>query len=60
VRGGTEAGVGKAWKEETAGEFAPSLVSIDGNLPPDAIAQRLAQLLICKEMWRAVRSGRQP
>ena len=31
VRGRTEAGVGKAWKEETAGEFAPTLVSIYGE-----------------------------
>jgi hypothetical protein len=31
VRGCTEAGVGKAWKEETAGEFAPTLVSIYGE-----------------------------
>ena len=29
--GRTEAGVGKAWKEETAGEFAPTLVSIYGE-----------------------------
>jgi hypothetical protein len=31
VRARTEAGVGKAWKEETAGEFAPTLVSIYGE-----------------------------
>jgi hypothetical protein len=31
VRGRTEAGVRKAWKEETAGEFAPTLVSIYGE-----------------------------
>jgi hypothetical protein len=31
VRGRTEAGVGKAWKEETAGEFAPTLVSTYGE-----------------------------
>jgi hypothetical protein len=29
--GRTEAGVRKAWKEETAGEFAPTLVSIYGE-----------------------------
>jgi hypothetical protein len=32
VRGCTEAGVGKAWKEETAGEFTPTLVSVYGEL----------------------------
>jgi hypothetical protein len=31
VRGRTEAGVGKAWKEEAAGEFAPTLVSVYGE-----------------------------
>jgi hypothetical protein len=31
VRGRTEAGVRKAWKEETAGEFAPTLVPIYGE-----------------------------
>jgi len=31
VRGRTEAGVGKAWKEETAGDFAPTPVSIYGE-----------------------------
>jgi hypothetical protein len=31
MRGRTEAGVRKAWKEETAGEFAPTLVSIYGE-----------------------------
>ena len=34
VRGCTEAGVRKASREETAGEFAPTLVSIYGDLPP--------------------------
>jgi hypothetical protein len=32
--GCTEAGVRKASREETAGEFAPTLVSIYGDLPP--------------------------
>ena len=32
--GCTEAGVRKASREETAGEIAPTLVSIYGDLPP--------------------------
>ena len=32
--GRTEAGVRKASKEETAGEFAPAVVSVYGDLPP--------------------------
>jgi len=31
VSGRTEAGVRKAWKEETAGEFAPTLESVYGE-----------------------------
>jgi len=31
VNGRTEAGVRKAWKEETAGEFAPTLESVYGE-----------------------------
>jgi hypothetical protein len=33
-RGGTEAGVRKASREETAGEFAPAVVSGYGDLAP--------------------------
>jgi hypothetical protein len=33
-RGGTEAGVRKAPREETAGEFAPAVVSGYGDLAP--------------------------
>src|SRR5271155_6104328 len=32
VRGCSEAGVRKAWKEETAGGFAPAVVSVYGDL----------------------------
>jgi hypothetical protein len=34
ARGCTEAGVRKASREETAGEFAPAVVSVYGDLAP--------------------------